>query len=647
VAIPQPQPEDWIRANAQALRVTDRQILAMLRDAYKEVNKELAELIAKDATGLGSGVRRSQLEASRARLLARQADIFTKLGDITSANRLRAAIRAQQLSASANAALLDLVGRQDIADFLLRAAGQTSDSAIETALARMGLSQLPLSQRIYRTQLWMDGRLGKLINATLAAGIDAKSFAKKARDWFNPNTPGGVRYAALRLARTEINNAFHAMTAQKAQSTPWIPNCKWHLSGSHPKPDICNVIASRDTGSGAGVYRSEAVPVRPHPQCMCFITPEPIAEDDFVDNFVNGDYDDYLDREIENAPIVDIGESRPAPIRAATVQDPTPLTPKNIKQGMQIQDAAGNWRTIDEISKAPGGGSRTGGGRGGQWSFRDANGDKIRGASPNELIPTKPVGSAPARPSSMISPVRRAYDSGIKSEKALGGGMMAKTYLMQTNDGLELIRKVAPNLRFETFGKPRRQADAEELGSKLLRALGVDAPEVIRTGDPGEIVMDYRSGAEVGGRYQYRDDAEQSIKDSDDAWIIALFDVATMNQDRNLGNWLVKDGRFIPIDHANMWGAESPNQTLRPSPDYHLRDVVYQQSPFWRLLHNKSDGGWKKSDISPADILRFKKILESLRPEFVRLDHLDWYEITLKRLDAFTPFAAGTKARIK
>jgi ADP-ribosyltransferase exoenzyme len=338
VAIPQPEPEDWIKANAQQLRLSDREVLAMLRAAYKEVNKDLAALIANDATGLGSAVRRAQLEATRSKLLSRQASIFENLGDLVSARRLRSAIRAQELSASANAALLNLVGRSDVADFLLRAAGQTSDSAIDVALARMGLSQLPLSKRIYRTQLWMDDRLGKLINATLAAGVDAKSFAKKARDWFNPATPGGVRYAALRLARTEINNAFHAMTAQKAADTPWIPNCEWHLSASHPKKDACNVIAERDTGFGPGVYRSEAVPVRPHPQCMCFITPQPIDEEDFITGFLDGDYDDYLDREIANAPTVDSGP------------EPAPVAPQRKRQLSFDERVAASAKDLDALA---------------------------------------------------------------------------------------------------------------------------------------------------------------------------------------------------------------------------------------------------------------------------------------------------------
>lgn len=306
MAIPRPKPEDWITVNTKALKASDREVLAMLRDSYKEVNKELADLIAKDSSSVNANIRRTLLQQSRARLLARQAEIFTKLGDIIQARRLAAAGRAAQLSVAESARLLEAVGEGKLAAYLYQSALHTSDRAIEVALARMGLSALPLSQRIYRSQVWMDGRLGKLINATLASGINAKDFAKKARDWFNPNTPGGVRYASLRLARTEINNAFHAMTATKAADTPWIPNCKWHLSKSHPKEDICNIIAKRDNGFGVGLYRSESVPVRPHPQCMCYITPEPIPEDDFVDAFVRGDYDDYLDRELKNAPTIDL-----------------------------------------------------------------------------------------------------------------------------------------------------------------------------------------------------------------------------------------------------------------------------------------------------------------------------------------------------
>lgn len=293
MAIPKPEPSDWIRANAQELQATDREVLAMLRDASKHVNDLLADLIAKDSPLISAGVRRAQLEQTRSRLLAEQAKTFERLGDIVSARRLRAASRAQRLSAAGDAALLSLVGKGPQGQFLYESALHTSQRAIDSALARMRLSAVPLSERIYRSSVWMGGRLSKMINETLATGLNARDFAKRARDWFSPNTPGGVRYAAMRLARTEINNSFHAISAEKYATTPWITKVDWNLSKSHPKPDICNEVNAESP------YPSDDVPARPHPQCMCYITPVSIDEDEFVENFLDGDYDEYLDSELE------------------------------------------------------------------------------------------------------------------------------------------------------------------------------------------------------------------------------------------------------------------------------------------------------------------------------------------------------------
>lgn len=287
MAIPKPEPRDWQIANAQELQVTDREVLAMLRAAKRRVDAILAELPAGRQE-----VRRAQLESTRARLLAEQASVFERLGDIVSARRARAASRSAGLSAAADRALLDLVGKGAEGQFLYDSALQVGQRQIDAALARMKHSQLPLSKRIYNTSVWMGGRLGRLINETLATGLNAKEFARRARDWFNPNTPGGVRYAAMRLARTEINNAFHAMTAQKAANDPWVHEVEWNLSKSHPKPDICNTVQAESP------FPADKVPARPHPQCMCYITPKAIDEDKFIDNFLKGDYDDFLDAEL-------------------------------------------------------------------------------------------------------------------------------------------------------------------------------------------------------------------------------------------------------------------------------------------------------------------------------------------------------------
>jgi hypothetical protein len=318
VAIPQPEPRDWQIANANQLQVTDREVLRLLRDAKKRVDE-----ILKDLEGSSkNGVLRSQLMHTRALLLAEQSSLFERLGDKVAALRAQSASRAARLSAAADDALLRAVGKGAQSQFLYQSALQVSQRAIDAALARMRLSQLPLSKRIYNTGVWMNGRLGRLINETLATGLDARAFAKRARDWFSPNTPGGVRYAAMRLARTEINNAFHAISAEKYANTPWTTSVDWNLSKSHPKPDICNTLAQMSP------FAKEKVPARPHPQCMCYITANYLEEDDFIDAFLKGDYDDYLDAELtkngwNDPPVEEVKRPAAAP-QTIEVPRPTP-----------------------------------------------------------------------------------------------------------------------------------------------------------------------------------------------------------------------------------------------------------------------------------------------------------------------------------
>src|ERR1041384_3279148 len=60
--------------------------------------------------------------------------------------------------------------------------------------------------------------------------------------------------------------------------------------------------------------------------------------------------------------------SKPASPKAPTAKPvgERGITPKNFdKSTMQIKDGNGNWRTVDSFTKAPGGGSRSAGGRGG------------------------------------------------------------------------------------------------------------------------------------------------------------------------------------------------------------------------------------------------------------------------------------------
>lgn len=292
MAIPKPQPKDWLKAAADELRLGDRATIKLLQESYRHVNEILKTLPDTPDAAFGNLIYRAQLERTRKALLDEQSKLFDRLGDTVGARRVRSASRAAKLSAASNAAYLRLVGEGPLGQKLYDSATITAQRTVDTILARTQLSKVPLAERIYKTAAWMDGRLDRLITQTMATGLNAKRFAKVARDWFSPSTPGGTRYAAMRLARSEINNAFHATTLDYASSKPWVGEMEWHLSHSHPKLDECNPIAA------ASPYPVAEVPRKPHPQCMCYITEKAVDEDEWIDRFIAGEFDEYLNNEL-------------------------------------------------------------------------------------------------------------------------------------------------------------------------------------------------------------------------------------------------------------------------------------------------------------------------------------------------------------
>jgi hypothetical protein len=299
-----PKPGDWLSASIDELRQGDAVTLALLQASYRNINRILAGLPSAPTAAFGDLIYRAQLERTRRKLLAEQAKLFDRLGDKVAARRLRSASRAARLSAASDAALLRLVGEGEAGARLYAGADITAQRTVDTILVRAGVSAVPLAERIYNTKVWMNKRLDTLIASTLAAGLNAQRFAKVARDWFAPSVPGGTRYAAMRLARTEINNAFHATSIVYARDKPWVSQMEWHLSHSHPRPDKCNELAA---ASPWDVY---AIPRKPHPQCLCYITEVTPSEDEWIDRFVAGEFDTYLDAELAKA-----GDSNNNPIK--------------------------------------------------------------------------------------------------------------------------------------------------------------------------------------------------------------------------------------------------------------------------------------------------------------------------------------------
>ena len=315
----QPDPQDALRAYVTIQQAADKEILRALRDAYKDVNAQLARMSRAGVSDLD----RARALAIKQSILLAQADLFERTGQTIQRRRVQAAARAIQVAGRYDEIAFAAVGRERDARAVAEGLEATEARAIDAVEARLGgASYVPLSERVYRTQVWSSGVLERRINSALARGLNAQQFAQELQPLVNPNTPGGPRYAALRLARTEINNAYHAMAIRAAQLKPWVTKVTWHKSKSHTRKDICDELDGQK-------FKPEEVPRKPHPQCLCYITPDVDEDDDaFLDALADGDFDEFIDSFARRQGI-DLPETSPegAPDATPTVATPAEVAP--------------------------------------------------------------------------------------------------------------------------------------------------------------------------------------------------------------------------------------------------------------------------------------------------------------------------------
>lgn len=163
---------------------------------------------------------------------------------------------------------------------------------VANAISRINKSDQPLSARVYRTRSLANKWVQRVATIGIMRNASAQEIAKDVRKHIRPNTPGGVSYAAMRLARTEINNAFHATSVALAQDRPWVEGMAWNLSQVHEYdengiPEICEVYSQRE-------FTVNDVPAKPHPQCRCFVTPQVEPYDVFIAHLTAGQYRDWI-----------------------------------------------------------------------------------------------------------------------------------------------------------------------------------------------------------------------------------------------------------------------------------------------------------------------------------------------------------------
>lgn len=173
---------------------------------------------------------------------------------------------------------------------------QRRDAALRAAAMRTQGDGLILSQRIWNLEngglariratlsMAMQERtnaqtLAELVEGQLGAGRDIPRWTEERLYLMTPgerlaSSEGllrgpegrgqGISYNALRLARTEIQYANHAVASEIAAHNPAVTGRKVRLSPGHPKLDICDEYA------GGGPYDKQQQILPLHPQCMCY-----------------------------------------------------------------------------------------------------------------------------------------------------------------------------------------------------------------------------------------------------------------------------------------------------------------------------------------------------------------------------------------
>jgi hypothetical protein len=270
------------------IRRVDRQMITILRQASRDISALLAGL---PEDGIGAAVRRALYLQQRAAINLRIQQIWNL--DITDAILGRMGDSAELL-AKHQRLLLSVLGKgaplgaQTLLDSLQSAMGL----GVEAVRLRY-LNSIKLSETVFNNIAFASGKIDQIIDAGLAAGSSAREIANAVRSFINPSVPGGTSYAAMRLGRTEINNAYRGMQAQIYADSPWVDAAQWNLSGSHPEADECDGLAEDDSGLGPGIYASDAIPFSPHPQCFCYVTPITPSNEEFIQGMISGQYNNF------------------------------------------------------------------------------------------------------------------------------------------------------------------------------------------------------------------------------------------------------------------------------------------------------------------------------------------------------------------
>lgn len=280
----------WLNRFLRVYGGANRDLYKILVEASEDAERRILLIVGKE--GVGAKVEREQLISIKAVISEVLKEIFRgKVSTLVSESRKDAAEASVRASNFWDDQILRIVVEDDRQRKVLRKSlEQTARRNIETTIMREIHGTRTLSSQVYRTEALSKDLINRKIASGIASGSSAERIAKSVKDMIRPNVTGGISYAANRLARTEINNAFHAQSIETMKDKPWVSRAKWNLSGSHePQGCKCEKFAA------IGEYDILQVPQKPHPQCFCFVTSVVPSTEFIIRQFELGYYDQWVD----------------------------------------------------------------------------------------------------------------------------------------------------------------------------------------------------------------------------------------------------------------------------------------------------------------------------------------------------------------
>lgn len=283
----------WLNRYLTVQARMDTKIRSILVSSSEDAMREVSAL--EKSSTFSNGVRTAQLKLLMDTIRPILYDIFKReIPIIVNGQKESAATAVRAFAETDKDYLRAAFQRSGDVDSFIDSQRQQAMSGVVHALSRINKSDQPLSTRVYKTRSLANNWVKRQVNSGILRGSSAKQIAFTVRQSIRPTVPGGVSYAAMRLGRTELNNAFHATSIDLAQDRPWIEGMRWNLSKVHDfesgAPEICEVYAH------TGIFHVDKVPKKPHPQCRCFVTPEVEPFETFLTHLTAGQYRDWMDR---------------------------------------------------------------------------------------------------------------------------------------------------------------------------------------------------------------------------------------------------------------------------------------------------------------------------------------------------------------